>query len=175
MPIAVSISPGSPAVRTSEAVRWTRGAWIFRDQTLDRLEFLLDEVFRIPGTRMRFGIDSLIGLVPAAGDVLAGLFSLVIPLAGWVRGVPYVALLRMAVNIGIGVLVGSVPLFGDVFDIAWKANRRNLRLLRHHLGAPRRQTWRDWLFLLVLVGLVGAVCAVPIVLAVWLVLWLMHH
>jgi hypothetical protein len=59
--------------------------------------------------------------------VLAGLLSLIIPLAAWIRGVPYVTLVRMAANLAIGVLVGSIPLFGDIFDIAWKANRRNYR------------------------------------------------
>src|ERR1035441_1045009 len=109
--------------------RWNRGAWILRDQTLHRLEILLDEAFVIPGTGIRFGLDGIIGLVPGLGDVLAGLLSLVIPLAAWIRGVPYITLVRMAANLGIGVLVGSIPLFGDIFDIAWKANRRNYRLL----------------------------------------------
>jgi len=101
------------------------GAWLFRDTTLRSLEILLDEAFRIPGTSFRFGIDGIIGLVPGLGDVLAGLFSLVIPLAAWMRGVPYVTLVRMGLNLGIGVLVGSVPLVGDIFDVAWKANRRS--------------------------------------------------
>jgi hypothetical protein len=152
--------------------RWNRGAWIFRDSTLHSLEFLLDEAFVIPGTGIRFGLDGIIGLVPGLGDVLAGLLSLVIPLAAWVRGVPYVTLARMAANLGIGVLVGSVPLLGDIFDIAWKANRRNYRLLRRHLGAPRRHTWRDWGFLLLLAGALAMVFAVPVVLVVWLVVWL---
>jgi len=175
MPNSASTPPGSEPARDVPSARWARGAWLLRDQTLDALEYLLDEAFRIPGTQIRFGIDGLIGLIPGAGDVLAGLLSLVIPLAGWVRGLPYIALIRMAANLGIGVLVGSIPLFGDIFDIAWKANWRNLRLLRRHLGKPRRQTWRDWLFLLVLVGVVGAVFAVPVALAVWLVLWLLHR
>ena len=70
---------------------------------------------------------------------------------------PYVTLMRMAANLGIGVLVGTVPLFGDIFDILWKANRRNYRLLTRHLGEPRRHTWRDWCFLLLL-GAVMAAC-----------------
>ena len=130
--------------------RWNRGAWLFRDETLSRLEFLLDEAFRVPGTQIRFGLDGIIGLVPGLGDVLAGVASLVIPIAAWIRGVPYVTLARMAANLGIGVLVGTIPLFGDIFDILWKANRRNYRLLSRHLGEPRRHTWRDWCFLLLL-------------------------
>jgi hypothetical protein len=62
--------------------RWNPGAWIFRDETLRKLEILLDEAFCIPGTHVRFGLDAIIGLVPGIGDVLAGLASLVIPLAG---------------------------------------------------------------------------------------------
>jgi len=156
-----TIAPGSE--------RSAREAWFFRDQTLQRLEILLDEAFRIPGTSFRFGIDGIIGLVPGFGDVLAGLLSLVIPLAAWIRGVPYIALVRMAVNLGIGVLVGSVPIFGDIFDIAWKANRRNYLLMRRHLGEPRLHTWKDWAFLLSLGAVLGVVFAIPVLLVVWLV------
>ena len=155
--------------------RWNRGAWLFRDQTLQRLEILLDEAFRVPGTQMRFGIDGIIGLVPGLGDVLAGLLSLIIPLAAWVRGVPYITLARMAINLGIGVLVGTIPIFGDIFDIAWKANRRNYRLLRRHLGEPRRHTWRDWIFLLILATALAAVFALPILLVAWAINWLITH
>jgi hypothetical protein len=155
--------------------RWNRGAWLFRDQTLHSFEILLDEAFRIPGTRIRFGIDGIVGLVPGLGDVLAGILSLVIPLAAWIRGVPYVTLVRMAVNIGIGVLVGTIPIFGDAFDIFWKANRRNYRLLTRHLGEPRRHTWRDWVFLAVIAGALGLVFALPVVLALWLLVWLVRR
>jgi Domain of unknown function (DUF4112) len=152
--------------------RWNRGAWFFRDRTLHGLEILLDEAFRIPGTRIRFGLDGIIGLVPGLGDVVAGLLSLVIPLAAWIRGVPYVTLVRMAANLGIGVLVGSIPLLGDIFDIAWKANRRNYRLLCRHLGEPRHHTWRDWGFLLLLGAALALVFAIPVVLVVGLLVWL---
>jgi len=96
----------------------------------------------------------------------------VIPLAAWIRGVPYVTLARMAANLGIGVLVGSVPLFGDIFDIVWKANRRNYRLLCRHLGEPRRHTGRDWAFLLLLAAALALVFAVPVALVVWFLIWL---
>jgi hypothetical protein len=157
------------------ANRWERGAWLFRDQTLHGLAILLDEAFVLPGTNIRVGLDGIIGLIPWVGDVLAGLLSLVIPLAAWVRGVPYVTLARMGVNLAIEVLVGSVPLFGDIFDIAWKANRRNYRLLCRHLGEPRRHTWRDWAFLLLLVAGLGLIFAIPAALVVWFLVWLMGH
>ena len=155
--------------------RWNRGAWIFRDETLRKLEILLDEAFPIPGTRIRFGIDAIVGLVPGIGDVLAGLASIVFPLAGWIRGLPYITLVRMVANLGIGVLVGSIPLLGDAFDIAWKANRRNYRLLTRHLTEPRRHTGRDWAFLLLLVAILGMVFAIPVVLVVWMIAWLLHQ
>ncbi len=155
--------------------RWSKGAWIFRDQTLQRLEILLDEAFRVPGTQIRFGLDGIIGLVPGLGDVIAGLLSLIIPVAAWIRGVPYITLARMAVNIGIGVLIGTIPLLGDVFDIAWKANRRNYQLLRRHLGEPRRHTWRDWTFLLAIAACLAAVFAIPLVVVAWLVVWLFRQ
>jgi hypothetical protein len=154
--------------------RWDRGAWIFRDETLRKLENLLDEAFRVPGTSFRFGIDGVIGLLPGVGDVLAGLLSLIIPIAAWIRGAPYVTLVRMAANLGIGVLVGTIPLFGDIFDVVWKANRRNYRLLQRHLGEPRRNTWRDWLFLLLLGTAIAVVFAIPIMLVVWLIHWLLQ-
>ena len=155
--------------------RWNRGAWVFRDETLRGLEILLDEAFRIPGTGIRFGIDGIIGLVPGLGDVLAGILSLVIPLAAWIRGVPYVTLLRMVVNLGIGVLVGTIPVLGDAFDIAWKANRRNYRLLTRHLDEPRRHTWKDWIFLAGIVTVIGLVFALPIVFALWLLAWIVRR
>lgn len=155
--------------------RWDRGAWIFRDETLRRLEILLDEAFRIPFTGIRFGIDGIIGLVPGLGDVLAGLLSLIIPLAAWVRGVPYITLVRMAANLGIGVLVGTIPILGDAFDIAWKPNRRNYRLLQRHLGQPRRHTWKDWGFLVMLGCVMALIFAIPLVLVIWLLAWLIQH
>ena len=155
--------------------RWDKGAWLFRNRTLQALEILLDEAFVIPGTGIRFGLAGIIGLVPGLGDVVAGLLFLVIPVAAWVRGVAYITLARMAMNLGIGVLVGSIPILGDVFDIAWKANRRNYRLLTLHLNSPRRHTWRDWVFLLLLALGMALVFAVPVALVVWLAVWLVNR
>ncbi len=155
--------------------RWERGAWLFKDRTLRAVEILLDEAFRIPGTEIRFGIDGIIGLVPGVGDVLGGLLSLIIPIAAWMRGVPYVTLVRMAVNLGIGVLVGSIPVLGDIFDVAWKSNRRNYRLMQLHLQEPRRHSWKDWAFIMALGLGLGLVFAIPVILAIWLVAWLLQQ
>ena len=151
--------------------RWRLGAWIFRNETLAEIEFLLDEAFHLPGTRIRFGFDGIVGLLPGIGDVVAGLLSLVIPIAAWVRGVPKVTLVRMSVNLAVGVLVGSIPLFGDAFDILWKPNRRNFQLLHRHIVRPRRHTWRDWVFLTVLGVCLAAVFALPLVVLAWVLVW----
>ena len=171
-PIPPANAPFRPTGQILANDRWNRGAWLFRDRTLQQLEILLDEAFRIPGTGIRFGIDGIIGLVPGLGDVLAGILSLIIPLAAWIRGVPYVTIVRMTVNIGIGVLVGSIPIFGDIFDIAWKPNRRNYQLLVRHIGQPHLHTSKDWLFLLILGATLCLIFAIPIILLFVIILWI---
>ena len=120
--------PAGPAPRS----RFQKANGLFANENLDFLSHLLDDWFRVPGTSIRFGLDGIIGLVPGLGDILGGLASTIIVVAAWVRGVPYVTLLRMVVNIGIEVLLGAIPLLGDAFDIAWKANRRNYALIVRH-------------------------------------------
>jgi hypothetical protein len=104
-------------------------------ERLDRLAYWLDERFRLPGTNVRMGLDGLLGLVPGIGDTLGGLISAYILLEAWRLGIPNSVLMRMLANLGIDVVVGSVPVLGDVFDIGWKANRRNVNLLLRHLRA----------------------------------------
>jgi uncharacterized protein DUF4112 len=161
-----------PEILAAPSPRWTRGGRFLGDARLHWLEVLLDEAFVVPGTNIRFGIDGIVGLVPGLGDVLAGALSLVIPFAAWVRGVPYVTLLRMLTNVAIGLLVGMVPIAGDAFDIFWKANRRNYQLLTRSISQPHRHTWRDWIYLLLLAGGVGVLFAIPILLVVWILAWL---
>jgi len=148
--------------------RWSSGGHLLDDERLRWLEVLLDEAFVIPGTGIRFGIDGIVGLIPGLGDALAGLLSLVIPFAAWVRGVPYITLVRMLTNVSIGLLIGAVPILGDAFDIFWKANRRNYALLTRSIAEPRRHTWRDWVFLLALGCGIAMIFMIPIALAVWL-------
>jgi hypothetical protein len=144
------------------------GDRIFRDENLDLLSRVLDSWFRIPGTSIRFGIDGIIGLVPGVGDILAGLASCIIILAAWARGAPYVTIARMLVNLALDVIIGTVPLFGDIFDIAWKANRRNYALLTRHLEHPRHHHWGDWFFLAGVAVAAAAIFAAPVLLVAWL-------
>ena len=148
--------------------RWSRGGNLLGNERLHQLEILLDEAFAIPGTNIRFGVDGIIGLIPGLGDILAGILSLFIPLAAWVRGVPYITLARMLTNISIGLIIGTIPILGDAFDIFWKANRRNYRLLTRSVAEPHRHTWRDWAFLLFLGAGIALVFAIPLALVVWL-------
>ncbi len=104
-----------------------------------RLAWLVDAAFHIPGTRFRFGLNSLIGLAPGAGDAVLGLVSLYIVQQAHAMGVPGHKLARMVGNIAVEVVGGSVPILGDLFDVALKANLRNIRIVEEHFGlAPVR-------------------------------------
>jgi uncharacterized protein DUF4112 len=107
-----------------------------RREALQRLDFLatlLDSAILIPGTNIRFGADAVIGLVPGIGDAVTTALSAWIVYEAHRLGVPRRMLARMIGNVALDGLFGAVPLIGDVFDVMWRANRRNLRLLREHL------------------------------------------
>lgn len=101
---------------------------------LDRLAGALDSRFRVPLTRIRFGWDTILGLIPGIGDVAALAPAGYILLEAHDMGAPTALKLRMAGNIVVDMLIGSVPLLGDVFDVGWRANCRNVALLRGHFG-----------------------------------------
>lgn len=103
-------------------------------QRLEKLGQLLDNAFAIPGTRFRIGLDSILGFIPGIGDVTGAALSAYL-IAGAARlGAPVRTLLRMVGNVGIETVVGAIPIVGDLFDIAWKANLKNLALLRAHVS-----------------------------------------
>jgi hypothetical protein len=143
------------------------GAGAFRDQNLDLLSRVLDTWFRVPGTQIRFGLDGIIGFVPGIGDFVGGAASCIIVLAAFFRGVPLITIARMVANLAIEVGVGLVPVLGNLFDIGWRANRRNYHLLETSLQGPTRNTASDWLFM----GLLGfgllALAMVPFLLLLW--------
>ena len=97
---------------------------------------ILDEAIRIPGTNLRIGVDALIGLLPVGGDLAGALLAGSAILFAQRAGAPTSVLVRMAGNVAIDALVGSVPLLGDVFDVAFRANSRNAKLLEDWLGTP---------------------------------------
>ena len=100
---------------------------------LDALANLFDAAFVIPGTQIRLGLDALIGLVPGIGDAITTMMSLYIVNEARALGAPRLLVARMVANVALDGVVGAVPLVGDVFDVAWRANRRNIALLRDYL------------------------------------------
>lgn len=132
------------------------------EESLETLSTYLDGLFRVPGTGWRFGLDSLIGLVPNVGDSLTSLMSFYILIAGVRYGVPKITLLRMAFNIGLDYLVGTIPVIGDAFDFFWKANKQNMDLIRERATGKNVGTTGDYIFvfaiILVLIGvLLGSI------------------
>lgn len=104
--------------------------------TLVRLETLarvLDSAVKLPGSEIRIGVDALIGLVPVIGDLVSGLISSYVILEARRLGVSRWTLARMATNTTIDTLIGAVPIVGDVFDVAYRANVRNVAILRRHI------------------------------------------
>ncbi|NBC10008.1 MAG: DUF4112 domain-containing protein [Bacteroidetes bacterium] len=135
---------------------------------LERLADFLDTRYRIPGTNIRFGADFLIGLVPYAGDVVAFGISSVLVLAMARQGASGMVLAKMIGNVLLDASVGSIPILGDLFDLGYKANRRNLKLLEEHYEEGKHQGSAWWvvaLVLLILLALIG--------LSVWVVVWIL--
>ena len=135
---------------------------------LRRWAVLLDSAFRIPGTRIRFGLDALIGLVPGLGDLASPAFTAVILLHAAHLRLPRIIQARMVLNAAIDVLLGFTPLAGDLADVAWKANLRNLALLERHARPGSQPAPSDYLFVLGCLAVLAAVALAPIVLFLWL-------
>jgi hypothetical protein len=100
---------------------------------LDALATLLDTAFILPGTNVRFGLDALIGLVPGIGDAITTAMSLYIVHEARQLGAPLHLIIRMLANVALDGFVGAVPVVGDAFDVMWRSNRRNMRLLQEWL------------------------------------------
>ncbi len=142
---------------------------------LRRLAILLDNSIPIPGTGIRVGLDALLGLVPGAGDLAGGAFSLYILLQAARLGVPRTLLARMGWNLVVDVVVGAVPLLGDLFDAGFKANMRNLALLERHVDRPAASARSSRRFVALLAVLVGLCVVGAVVVLIWLVHLLLTH
>lgn len=149
----------APLVRTREPS-------VERLRTLARL---LDSAIPVPGTKYRFGIDAIIGLVPGIGDAISAMFSMFIVFQAARLGVSRATLMRMLGNVALDTVVGEVPLLGDLFDAGWKSNNRNIALLESHLERPA-STRRSSRRVMILVGvalllLLAGVIAVGVLVA----------
>lgn len=133
---------------------------------VETLAWLLDNSILVPGTGgRRIGADAIVGLVPVVGDMLSAGVGLFVVWRGSRLGLPRVVVARMLANSAIDLAVGAIPVAGDAFDLWFKANTRNLQLMRRHLESPGASTRRESLGLFVLLGLV--------VLLFGLVIWLL--
>lgn len=141
---------------------------------LERWAWLLDNSIRIPGTSIKMGLDSLIGLIPGIGDITGGAFSSYILLQAVSTGVAPVIIARMALNIVLDTLIGMIPLVGDIFDIAFKANLRNIELMTSYYNSPREAVKRNTIsIVLISISLISA-----LVLIIWITIkifvWLIN-
>ncbi len=117
---------------------------------------------------MRFGVDPLVGLIPGVGDIVTGLFSVLMLLHGFRLRVPKVVLARMTINVGLDLVAGAVPVIGDLFDAGYKANLRNLALLERHAIPGVRPSRSDYVVVSVCAVAILALAVLPMLLALWL-------
>lgn len=146
---------------------------------LDRIRTLadlLDRAFRVPGTDIRFGLDPVIGLIPGLGDVLTGTVSGYLLLEAARAGASPSVLTRMLLNVALDMLLGALPVFGDIFDVGFRANSRNVDLLLGHLEDPgETRAASRWVIAAVGLGFLGVMAAAAFVIgaglrALWSVL-----
>ena len=131
------------------------------EENLETLSRYLDGLITIPGINWKFGLYSLVGLIPGAGDTATALVSFYILASGVRYGVPKITLARMGLNIAVGYLVGIIPIIGDAFDFVWKPNKKNMALIRARatVSADEAKVGKtsDWLFvgiiILILIGM----------------------
>ncbi len=126
---------------------------------LDRLRGIatvLDDAVRIPGTNIRFGLDALLGLMPGAGDAVTGAVAAYAIVLAARLGAPPVVIARMAMNVLIDVATGTIPVLGDIFDVGWKSNRKNVELLERYQAAPQQVKKGSWAIVVVMLLLIVA-------------------
>ena len=134
---------------------------------LDQLAWLLDNAFRVPGTKWRFGLEALLGLVPGAGDIVSGFLGLFLLLRAFQFKLPKIVIGRMLLNSLLDLTIGAIPFLGDAFDFVYKSNTRNMKLFHEFAGDPLRPTDKHWLFL------AGLICAFGVIgfLILFFILW----
>jgi hypothetical protein len=144
---------------------------VARLRRIRRLSHLLDSAVAVPGTRFRVGLDPLLGLLPVVGDAPTTLLSAYVVAEAAALGAPRATLARMVGNLVVDAVVGSVPLVGDVFDAAWRANERNVRLLEARVDDPGGEGARADRRLVLLVGVGLALLLVALGVAATVAAW----
>jgi hypothetical protein len=141
-----------------------------RLEALRRWAVILDTLFRVPGTSIRFGLDGIIGLIPGVGDLASPAYTALLLVEGLRLRVPAVVQARMVLNAAIDMVIGLVPLLGDIADIAWKANVRNLALLERHARPGTAPTAGDYVFVFLCLALIAVIAILPVVIIIWLLM-----
>jgi hypothetical protein len=147
---------------------------VHRIDALRKMARLLDSAFYVPGLNVRFGLDPIIGLLPLVGDLISPLFTVGILLQARELGLPRVVQMRMVLNVAIDTFLGVVPIAGDLFDVAWKANDRNMDLLERHAFEERPADRADWLFVGTALFVLAGIAVVPALVIGWLVATLLR-
>src|SRR5436305_13865146 len=150
--------------------------WVDKQNLAKWISVWSDTVFEVPGLGWRFVLDPIVGLIPVAGDFASALVSLYILAIAAEMRVPRSTMLRMGLNVAIDYVVGSIPIVGNIFDFAWKANYRNMQLMERALAAPpserRRQSRADWLILGGILAALVALLVASIVMAILIAGWI---
>jgi hypothetical protein len=123
-----NLSNNKPPVNLTGRLKW-----------VERIAYLFDEQFRIPGTKFKFGIDPIINLLPVAGDAAGFMVGAALVLTMAKHGVSRKVLILMMLNLMLDGLIGSIPLIGQLFDFYYKANTRNIKLLKEHYEEGKHQ------------------------------------
>jgi len=132
------------------------------EETLLRLQLLsqrLDESITLPGTKYKIGIDPIIGLIPGGGDVIGGILSMYIMHTGIKMGVQKTVIIKMFRNIALDFLIGWIPIIGDIFDIVWKSNQKNVKLIEKSLNLENDNTLLGYMMILLLILILVIVIA----------------
>jgi hypothetical protein len=153
-----------------------RGADVSLPQWLHLLVGVSDDGIQIPGTRVRLGLDALLGtLLPGAGDALGGVTSATIMYVAWKRGAPRDLLFKMLGTAAMDIGFGSIPFVGDIFDLGFHANRRNLTLLEDFLRSRKKREAASKLTAVLVFGLLGSMMVLALAGVVGLGVWLWHR
>jgi hypothetical protein len=141
----------------------------FDDPLAEELAWLMDSSIGIGP--FSIGLDGLLGLIPGLGDILSSLVSMWIVWRAMERGVHRAAILRMLLNVAIDTAVGAIPIAGDFFDFAFKANAKNIRIYRESLSGARKPL-RDWAFLALAAVILLAILALPAIGLITVARWI---
>jgi hypothetical protein len=136
---------------------------------------LLDSAYKVPGTSYRIGLDPIVGLVPGFGDLISPLFTIALLWQSHDLKLPRIVQLRMLFNVVIDTVIGTIPLAGDLFDFAWKANDMNMALLDRHASEEGPGSAGDWVFVGGLTLLLIAIAALPFVVLNVVIVYVMHY